>query len=133
MSYKDILKSIDFPTLKYRRYSGDMIEVHRIAHDMYDTSVTKYLLGFSAKRSKGHNLRRHKFNLIKVRYKKDVRKFSFWSKIVDQWNYHLSSIVDARNLHLFKNKLYRLSIRETLIYEPDVDIYERTISWRTKV
>ena len=133
MSYKDRLKSIDLPTLKYRRYRGDMIEVYKIAHDMYDTSVTKDFLDFSASRSRGHNLRRHKFDLIKVIYKKDVRKFSFRSRIVDQWNYLPSSIVDAPNLNLFKNKLDRLWMRENLIYEPDVDIYERTTLRRMKV
>ena len=35
-SYRDRLKALKFPTLKYRRYHGDMIELFKIIKGIYD-------------------------------------------------------------------------------------------------
>jgi len=37
--YKERLLQLNLHTLKYRRLRGDMIEVYKIIHDMYDRSV----------------------------------------------------------------------------------------------
>ena len=34
------LKVLGNPTLKYRRYRGDMIEMYKILHGIYDTAVS---------------------------------------------------------------------------------------------
>ena len=36
MSYTDRLQHLNLPTLKYRRLRGDMIEVFKITHKIYD-------------------------------------------------------------------------------------------------
>ena len=36
MSYTDRLQRLNLPTLKYRRLRGDMIEVFKITHEIYD-------------------------------------------------------------------------------------------------
>ena len=36
----DRLKRLNLPTLKYRRLRGDMIEVFKITHDIYDSQLT---------------------------------------------------------------------------------------------
>jgi len=35
-SYKERLKILNLPTLKYRRLRGDMIDVFKIANNMYE-------------------------------------------------------------------------------------------------
>ena len=37
--YKERLLQLNLHTLKYRRLRGDMIEVYKIIHDMYDRNV----------------------------------------------------------------------------------------------
>ena len=37
--YKDRLMHLKLPTLKYRRLRGDMIEVFKITHNIYDPEV----------------------------------------------------------------------------------------------
>ena len=40
MSYQERLQTLELPTLQYRRYRGDMIEVFKITHGLYDKCVT---------------------------------------------------------------------------------------------
>ena len=39
MPYKDRLMHLNLPKLKYRRLSGDMIEVFKITQNIYDSEV----------------------------------------------------------------------------------------------
>ena len=39
LPYKERLLQLNLHTLKYRRLCGDMIEVYKITHDMYDRNV----------------------------------------------------------------------------------------------
>ena len=41
--YKDRLKRLKLPTLKYRRIRGDMVEVYKILTNKYDSRVNSYL------------------------------------------------------------------------------------------
>jgi len=43
MPYKDRLMHLNLPTLKYRRLRGDMIEVFKITHNIYDSEVSPNL------------------------------------------------------------------------------------------
>ena len=43
MPYKDRLMHLNLPTLKYRRLRGDMIEVFKIMHNVYDSEVSPNL------------------------------------------------------------------------------------------
>ena len=42
--YSDRLKSLNLPTLKYRRLRGDMIEVYKILSGKYDSDVAPVLI-----------------------------------------------------------------------------------------
>src|SRR6266516_7054805 len=43
LSYKDRLVFLQLPTLKYRRFRGDMIEVYKILNGFYDANVVPSL------------------------------------------------------------------------------------------
>jgi len=42
-AYSQRLKVLGIPTLKYRRYRGDMIETYKILHGIYDSAVSPVL------------------------------------------------------------------------------------------
>jgi len=77
LTYKDKLKKLKLPTLKYRRIRGDMIEVYKILTNKYDSRVNLYLEKQQDGITRGHSLK-----LVNNRYHYDLRKFSFASRIV---------------------------------------------------
>ena len=47
LSYEDRLRKLKLPSLSYRRLRGDMIEVFKITHEIYDPVSTKSLFEFA--------------------------------------------------------------------------------------
>ena len=74
---------MSLPTLQYRRYRGDMIEVYKISHGFYDENITNDFLEFRPN-DREYYFRGHCFNLPKESYKKELQKFSFRCRITDQ-------------------------------------------------
>ena len=70
LTYKDRLKRLKLPTLKYRRIRGDMIEVYKILTNTYDSRVNLYLEKQQDSITRGHSLK-----LANNRYHYDLRKF----------------------------------------------------------
>jgi len=54
-SYIDRLIYLNLPTLKYRRLRGDMIEVFKITHNIYDTTVSPDLPFNERANTRGNN------------------------------------------------------------------------------
>ena len=79
-SYSDRLMKLSLPTLRYRRHRGDMIEVFKILHDIYDSDVCEGILKLSDnKKTRGHSLKLHT-----QQSRLDIRKFSFAMRVVKQ-------------------------------------------------
>ena len=58
LSYSEQLKRLNLPTLRYRRHRGDMLEVYKILHDIYDKETTTGILNLSRNTStRGHSLK----------------------------------------------------------------------------
>ena len=57
LTYKDRLKRLKLPTLKYRRIRGDMIEVYKILTNKYDSRVNLYLEKQQDSITRGHSLK----------------------------------------------------------------------------
>ena len=75
LSYRERLEKMELPTLQYRRYREDMIEVYKLSHHFYDQKTSNNLLDFEQAHS--HNIRGHPFKIFKLNCKKDVRKYYF--------------------------------------------------------
>ena len=100
LTYKERLEKLGLPTLVYRRKRGDMIELYKILHDIYDEQVKPHLpLAQDVRRG-------HQYKLFKKRtLRLDIRKYSFTNRVVDTWNSLPSYVVDANSLNSFKNRL----------------------------
>jgi len=57
LTYKDRLKRLKLPTLKYRRIRGDVIEVYKILTNKYDSRVNLYLKKQHDSITRGHSLK----------------------------------------------------------------------------
>jgi len=77
MSYTDRLSRLKLPTLKYRRLRGDMIEVFKVAHDLYDPDVSLNLAYHSGTITTGN-----KYKLIKHRFHYDQRKYTIFLHVL---------------------------------------------------
>ena len=121
LTYKERLISLGLPTLVYRRYRGDMIELYKLSHNMYDPEVSKDFLNFTVSRARGH-----RFNLRKQDYKTDLKKFSFRHRTVDQWNNLPERVVEAASLNAFKNNLDKLWIPNDIMCDSDIDLWSIT-------
>ena len=71
------------PTLAYIRLRADVIEVYKIAHKLYDPTVTLDI-GFDNR--KNYELRGHKYKPKTKRSKTNIRKNMFANMVVKSWN-----------------------------------------------
>ena len=101
LDYNERLKAIDLPTLSFRRYRGDMIEVFKHFHK-YDRSIVSESFQPKERSTRRHNFQLHERKPIDgVR---GVHQNSFYNRITRQWNDLSSHIVDATSVDMFKNR-----------------------------
>ena len=86
-------------TLETRRLRADLIEVYKIikGYEGLDEGIffqRKYSV------TRGHSLK-----LYKQRVNKDVFKFSFGHRVIDDWNKLPEEVVNATGTNSFKTKL----------------------------
>ena len=129
LTYKERLLLLKLPTLQYRRYRGDMIEMFKIAHNLYDYSAINDFIKFQPNTK---NLRRHNFTIYKEKCNKDVRKYSFKCRVTDQWNNLPTEIVNSPTLNTFKSRLDKLWARDEIMYDPTIDLYKVTSSRKSR-
>ena len=74
--YKDRLRYLNLPTLKYRRLRGDMLETYKILNDIYDNEAAPVLELSGTRMTRGNDKK-----LNKVMCKTDLRRhFDLYSK-----------------------------------------------------
>ena len=100
-SYKERLTILKLPSLSFRRLRGDLIEVYKIVHNIYDPITTKKLLT----RIPASSITRktNSFNLVKRGTNKNKYKFFFTNRIINIWNDLPEKVVSAKSLNVFKN------------------------------
>ena len=102
LNYNERLRFLKLPSLEYRRLRGDLIEVYKITHDIYDTVTTASLF---SRHSKEYFIRQHNYKLNKISFKTNMFKYFFTNRVVDVWNKLTHDIVNAKTINDFKNKI----------------------------
>ena len=101
--YEERLQILKLPSLQYRRLRGDLIEVYKILHNVYDPVTTKTLLTKIPTTSVTR--KSNTLNLTKRRTNKNAYKYFFTNRINTVWNSLPNDIVNAKSLNIFKNKI----------------------------
>ena len=97
MSYSERLKHLKLPSLEYRRLRGDLIEVYKIMHKIYDINTTNTLFDLNT-----NPTRTNEFKINKPRVETKMYQFFFTNRVINTWNKLPSSIVSAESLNVFK-------------------------------
>ena len=108
--YEERLHRLDLPSLYYRRRRGDMIHVYQLFHGGVDADPRKFFKLMDS------STRGHPFKIQKFLASSRVRRFSFASRITNDWNSLPSYVVCAPSLNAFKTRLDKhwSSIRFTI-------------------
>jgi len=107
---------LKLPTLKYRRLRGDMIEVFKITHNIYDPEVSHELRYYPKSNTRGN-----KYKLLNHTFHYDTRKYSFTARIVNIWNSLPNSVVDVDTVCLFKARLDKFWMHQDVLYDFTAD------------
>ena len=102
-SYKERLTILKLPSLSYRRLRGDLIEVYKMVHKIYDPITTNKLLTRIPESS--ITRKSNSLNLVKKGTNKNPYKFFFTNRIINIWNDLPEHVVNAKNLNILKNKI----------------------------
>jgi hypothetical protein len=114
--------------LAYRRYRGDLIEVFKITHGLYDEQGTKKFVV-----PRESNTRRHQFALYKQQCRLDLRKYAFrhraidqWNafrhRVIDQWNHLPGHVVNVKTVASFERNLDKLWMGSEAMFSPDANL-----------
>ena len=117
MLYIDRISRLKLPTLKYRRLWGDMIEVFKITHDLYDPDVSLNLAYHSGTITRGN-----KYKLINHRFHYDLRMYYFSARIVNIWNNLPNHVVDVNSVNVFKARLDRFCMDQDVKFDFTADL-----------
>jgi len=117
LTYKDRLKRLKWPTLKYRRIRRDMIEVYKILTNSYDSRVNLYLKKQQDSITRGHSLK-----FANNRYHYDLRKFSFAPRIVNLWNNLPEIVISSDTTDTFKRRLDKSWQHQDMLYDYKVEL-----------
>jgi len=80
LHYKERLRRLKIPTLKYGRIRGDMIVLYKIFAGKYDSNTTEWITGKCIE--KQHDTRNHRFALQQLHVYYDMRKFNYSNRII---------------------------------------------------
>ena len=97
---KERLLRLNLHTLKYRRLHGDMIEVFKIVHNVYNNRVAPSLSYYNTSVTRGN-----KFKLQNQRFNHNFRKFFFSARTVNIWNSLPNYVVVVQSIDVFKVRL----------------------------
>ena len=99
LEYPDRLRKLNLPSMTHRRKRGDMIEIYKLMHGLYDEEVAPQPI-----RSKGVT-RGHVLKIFKERSNTKLRQNHLLIRAVDAWNHLPENVVTAPSLYSFKNRL----------------------------
>ena len=98
LSYEDRLRKTELTTLEDRRTRGDLIEAFKMMKGFSKVKFSDYFDIATCSRT-----RRHRYKLIKLRSKSNVRQNYFSQRIVNTWNNLPEEVLAAESVNSFKN------------------------------
>ena len=113
MCYEERLRTLELPTLAYRRLRADVIETYKVVHKLYDPLVA---LDIGLDTRSAYELRGNKYRLIKTRSNTSTRKNMFVNRVVNSWNSLPPEVVEAPTLNSFKKRLDRHWGAQDIVY-----------------
>ena len=131
LPYKEPLKVQNLATRVYRRYRGDMIEMYKLTHDMYDEDVVAGFLDLQPRISRGHpyNVYRRGLNKnLEVR----INFNSFKVRVTEQWNNLPEDVVVASDINIFKNRLDKLWYGSEVYFDHECELKKLTSARSTR-
>ena len=117
LSYEERLKRTKLPSLEYRQMRGDLIQVYKIANDIYDPVSTNSIFEFT----NNARLRGHKFKINKQQVNKTKYLKFFSNRVITKWNNLPSNVIEAKTLNDFKNKLDNHN--KDIMYKVDIEYF----------
>jgi len=98
-TYEERLAMTGLTTLECRRMRADLLEVFKILKGFEGIEEQLFF--------KRHisNTRGHSMKLYKERVNRDVLKYSFANRVIEQWNKLPENVISANSINSFKNKL----------------------------
>ena len=101
-TYAERLRILRLPSLVYRRFRGDAIEIYKHTHGMYETSMRVPLENRPVIKTRGHAYR-----LSKERVRLDQRANYLFNRMVQAWNKLPAEVVQAPSVNAFKGRFDR--------------------------
>ena len=98
--YSERLKILDMFPIEYRLLRGDLIETYKLLHNIDKIDTVDFFRRRTDTRTRGHS-----FTLEKSLAHKDIRKFSFSYRVINDWNALPEHVVGSENLEVFKKRL----------------------------
>ena len=119
-NYEERLRELDLLTLRYKKSRGDMIETYKIITGKYDNDVSIGMFPITDEK----NLRGHTMKIYKEHVNKDLRKYSFCMRVVNNWNNLLGYVINSRNVIEFQNNLdyYWRNQKQKLDYSENISL-----------
>ena len=99
-SYECRLKTLGLISLEERQTRGDLIQVFKLIKGVDNADYREYFQLANNNRTRGH-----RFKILKVRSRLEVRRNFFSQRVVNGWNGLPSYVVEAKSVNAFKNRL----------------------------
>ncbi len=123
LPYEERLKKLNLPSLSYRRMRGDMVEVYKYCHGLYQVDRKPFKLMSDV--NEDSVTRENGFKIYKEKSNQAVRANFFGNRVANIWNSLPTVVVQAPSLNSFKNRLDKH-------WEPYFDVEDiRTVPHRS--
>ena len=97
LSYQERLTKLKLPSMVYRRKRGEMIQVFKFLHNIWNIEDENFLPPAIDNRTRGHSLK-----LFKRRTMTTVRSHFFCNRVIDLWNELPEDVTQAPSVNAFK-------------------------------
>ena len=98
-----------------------MIETFKILSDIYDKRVTGEIFELTPRDS---TTRGHQYKLVKRRCRLDQIKNYFTNRVVDTWNNLPESVLLAKTVKIFENRLDKVWENHPMLYDYNEDRHQ---------